>query len=92
MRAARERPVRSERAHGHVTSANRGLGRAFATALADFGVDVVVVGRDEHLDDVAATESPDSSGQRTSVSPGDLANQRDARRIAEEAIARHGRI
>ena len=37
-----------------VTGANRGLGRAFAEALADHGADVVVVGRHEDANQQAA--------------------------------------
>jgi len=39
-----------------VTGANRGLGRAFADAMADAGADVVVVGRHEDRNREAATE------------------------------------
>ena len=50
-----------------VTGANRGLGRAFAQALADAGADVVVVGRHDDRNLEAAIEIAQRSGRRTTV-------------------------
>src|ERR671933_1470411 len=75
-----------------VTGANRGLGRAFALALAQAGAHVVVVGRSADLNDEAATEIADATGRRTTVLTGDITNQQDVTRITEGAIQAHGRI
>ncbi|MDX6300130.1 MAG: hypothetical protein QOF53_1344, partial [Nocardioidaceae bacterium] len=75
-----------------VTGANRGLGRAFAMALAQAGADVIVVGRHEDLNEEAAKEIADETGRRTTVLTGDVTKQEDVTRIAEGVIAAHGRI
>jgi NAD(P)-dependent dehydrogenase (short-subunit alcohol dehydrogenase family) len=75
-----------------VTGANRGLGRAFAEAIADAGGDVVVVGRHEDRNQDAATEIAKRTGRRTTVVTGDVADPVDVRRIVDEALAAHGRI
>jgi NAD(P)-dependent dehydrogenase (short-subunit alcohol dehydrogenase family) len=75
-----------------VTGANRGLGRAFAMALAQAGADVIVIGRHEDLNDEAAKEIAAETGRRTTVLTGDVTKQEDVTRIAEGAIAAHGRI
>ena len=75
-----------------VTGANRGLGRAFAQALAEAGADVVVVGRHEDRNQQAATEIADSTGQRTTVVTGDVTQADDVRRIVAAAVEAHGGI
>ncbi len=75
-----------------VTGANRGLGRAFAQALAEAGADVVVVGRHEDRNQQAATEIADSTGRRTTVVTGDVTQADDVRRIVAEAVEAHGGI
>lgn len=75
-----------------VTGANRGLGRAFADALAGAGADVVLVGRDEQLNDEAAAQIRSTTGRRTTVVTGDITVADDVARIAETAIDAHGRI
>ena len=75
-----------------VTGANKGLGRAFASALADAGADIVVVGRNEDHNRDAADEIAERSGRRTTVATGDVADADDVRRIVEQAVAAHGRI
>ena len=75
-----------------VTGANRGLGRAFAQALAEFGADVVVVGRNEANNRTAADEIAQSTGRRTTVVSGDVAERGAPKRIVEEALASHERI
>jgi NAD(P)-dependent dehydrogenase (short-subunit alcohol dehydrogenase family) len=75
-----------------VTGANRGLGRAFADAIADAGADVVVVGRHEDRNRAAATEIAERSGRRTTVATGDVCDWDDVRRIVDQAMAAHGRI
>ncbi len=75
-----------------VTGANRGLGRAFAGALAHAGADVVVVGRDDARNHEAATALAKETGRRTTVLTGDVTNTGDVARIAAEAVAAHGRV
>ena len=75
-----------------VTGANRGLGRAFAQALAEFGADVVVVGRSADPNERAAQEIAESTGRRTTVVTGDVARRGEPRRIVAEALDAHGRI
>ena len=75
-----------------VTGANRGLGRAFAQALADAGADVVVVGRHDDRNREAATEIAQRSGRRTTVATGDVTDPDDVHRIVDQAMAAHGRI
>jgi NAD(P)-dependent dehydrogenase (short-subunit alcohol dehydrogenase family) len=75
-----------------VTGANRGLGRAFAHALAEAGADVVVVGRHEDRNQQAATEIADSTGRRTTVVTGDVTQADDVRRIVAAAVEAHGGI
>ena len=75
-----------------VTGANRGLGRAFAQALAEAGADVVLVGRHEDRNQQAASEIADSTGRRTTVVTGDVTKADDVRRIVAEAVEAHGGI
>ena len=75
-----------------VTGANQGLGRAFAEALAQAGADVVVVGRNEDRNRVAATEIAARTGRRTTVVTGDVTDTDDVPRIVDEALAAHDRI
>lgn len=75
-----------------VTGANRGLGLAFATALAVAGADVVVVGRDDTNNREAATAIADTTGRRTTVQSGDITAPTDVARIVAGAIETHGRI
>ena len=75
-----------------VTGANQGLGLAFASAIADAGADVVVVGRHEDRNREAATEIARRSGRRTTVATGDVTDQDDVHRIVDLAMAAHGRI
>jgi NAD(P)-dependent dehydrogenase (short-subunit alcohol dehydrogenase family) len=75
-----------------VTGANRGLGRAFAEALADHGADVVVVGRREDANHQAADEIAERSGRRTTVVTADVTKAEGVARIADETMAAHGRI
>ena len=75
-----------------VTGANRGLGRAFATALARAGADVVVVGRDDEHNQEAAATITEETGRRATVQTGDVTAPDDVQRIVEDAIADHGCI
>lgn len=74
-----------------VTGATRGLGRAFAVALAEAGADVIIHGRDE----VAAAELQreiQALGRTAHVVIGDLTGRPNVDRIVAEAIEKAGRI
>ena len=75
-----------------VTGANRGLGRAFAEALAEFGADVVLVGRHKDRNARAAQEIATSTGRRATVVTGDVAQRGEPRRIVAQALSEHDRI
>jgi NAD(P)-dependent dehydrogenase (short-subunit alcohol dehydrogenase family) len=75
-----------------VTGANRGLGRAFAQSLAEFGADIVLVGRHEERNREAADEIAASTGRRTTVLTADVAQRNEPGRIVEEALRHHDRI
>ena len=74
-----------------VTGATRGLGKQFATSLAEAGADIVVHGRDE----AAAQETKaliEKLGRRAWVVLGDLTDRAVAERVTADAIAAGGRI
>ena len=67
-----------------VTGANRGLGFAFAEAVANAGADVVVVGRHEDRNRDAAAQIARRSGRRTTVATGDVTDPDAVHRIVDE--------
>jgi NAD(P)-dependent dehydrogenase (short-subunit alcohol dehydrogenase family) len=85
-------PFRLDGRTALVTGANRGLGRAFANALAAAGADVVLVGRTDAANHEAAAEIAESTGRRTTVQTGDVTRADDICRIVDGAISAHGRI
>ncbi len=74
-----------------VTGSTRGLGRAFARALAEAGASIVVVGRDA---DAAADVEQEltSLGVPVSVVLADVSRRADIERLLAEATARFGRV
>lgn len=74
-----------------VTGATRGLGRAFATALAEAGANVVIVGRDAQAADAVAAELA-ALGTATHTVLADVTVRADVERIRDEAIAAFGAI
>jgi gluconate 5-dehydrogenase len=74
-----------------VTGASQGLGHEIAWALADAGAHVVVHGRDDiRLEQVAATMGRE--GLEASACAADLGDEAAVADMANELIARHGRI
>ena len=76
-----------------ITGANRGIGKATATALARIGATVVMLGRDERLlaaarDDVAR----ESGNPRVSTVVADLASFADIRAAAIQIATRHSAL
>lgn len=74
-----------------VTGATRGLGRAFALALAEAGADIIIHGRDEAAAATLQTEIQEL-GRTAHVVIGDLAGREGVNRIVAEAIEKAGRI
>ena len=74
-----------------VTGATRGLGRAFARALAEAGADVVVHGRDAAAADEVRGEI-ESLGRKAHVVLGELTSRSMVNEIVDEAVSRTGSI
>ena len=74
-----------------VTGATRGLGRAFARALAEAGADVVVHGRDAAAAEEVRGEI-ESLGRKAHVVLGELTSRSTVDEIANEAVSRAGSI
>jgi len=74
-----------------VTGSSAGIGEAIAKSLAREGVKVVIQGRNEKELARVAKEIEQSGGSVT-VTKGDLANQSDAERVAEQALSAFGGI
>ncbi|PZF60123.1 3-oxoacyl-ACP reductase [Curtobacterium sp. MCBD17_034] len=74
-----------------VTGSTRGLGRAFATALAEAGANVVVVGRDA---DAAATVEAELGALGADVLTvlADVTRRDDVERLLAAAVDRFGRV
>ena len=74
-----------------VTGATRGLGRAFARALAEAGADIVVVGRDG---DAAAEISAElrELGRRSHTVLADVTVRADVERILAETVVEFGQV
>jgi NAD(P)-dependent dehydrogenase (short-subunit alcohol dehydrogenase family) len=74
-----------------VTGATRGLGRAFARALAEAGADIVAVGRDE----VAAAEVEQELadiGRRSQTVIADITSRPEVERVLAAAVAQFGAV
>ena len=74
-----------------VTGATRGLGRAFARALAEAGADVVVHGRDAAAAEEVRREIQ-SLGRAAHVVLGELTSRASVDEVVDEAISRAGTI
>ena len=74
-----------------VTGASRGIGRAIALALAEQGVKVIATARSpEALEELVKTIK--ELGGDASAFPGDVANEDDANRLIEQAVAVFGQL
>ncbi len=74
-----------------VTGATRGLGRAFARALAEAGADVVIHGRDSTAADEVRSEI-EALGRTANVVLGDLNGRAAVQDVVREAYAAAGEI
>src|SRR3712207_8613229 len=74
-----------------VTGGGRGLGRAFALALAEAGADVALAARStEDIERVAAEVK--ARGQRALAVPTDVAQIADVERLAERGLGQLGAL
>jgi NAD(P)-dependent dehydrogenase (short-subunit alcohol dehydrogenase family) len=74
-----------------VTGSTRGLGRAFALALAEAGSDIVVVGRDADAAAGVAAEITDRGAQALTVLA-DVTRRSDIEMLLAESVAAFGRV
>ena len=65
-----------------VTGGYRGLGRAFATALAEAGADVVITGRDGPAAAAGAGEIAAATGRTVAAVQADVAARPDVERLS----------
>ena len=75
-----------------VTGASRGLGRAFATALAEAGADVAVVARGKQEVTEAAREISASTGRRVVAIAADVTVRADVERMIAETARQLGSV
>src|SRR2546423_2282338 len=74
-----------------VTGGNRGLGRAFATALGEAGASVAILARDTARSDAAVRELT-GQGIRAAAFFGDVARRPDVDRAVDEIATALGRV
>jgi NAD(P)-dependent dehydrogenase (short-subunit alcohol dehydrogenase family) len=74
-----------------VTGATRGLGRGFATALAEAGAKVVVVGRDDALGDEVVSDL-EGLGSEAVYVHADITVPSEVERILERTLERFGQV
>lgn len=74
-----------------VTGGGRGLGRAIATGLAQFGADVAVVSRTASELEITAREI-EQLGRRALMFPSDVSKKAEVERIVGEVVAQWGRV
>lgn len=74
-----------------VTGSTRGLGRAFARALAEVGANIVVVGRNAAAA-ALVKEELEAIGAECLIVLADVTSRADVERIARNAIQRFGRV
>jgi 3-oxoacyl-[acyl-carrier protein] reductase len=74
-----------------MTGASRGLGRVMAAALIQVGHDVILSGEDREALEEAAESLSGRPGRATAI-VADLADARQAERLADESVTRFGRV
>jgi len=74
-----------------VTGATRGLGRAFARALAEAGADIVAVGRDETAAVEVEQELADI-GRRSQTVIADVTSRSEVERVLAAAVDQFGAV
>jgi len=74
-----------------VTGGGRGLGRAIALGLAQFGADVALVARTAHELERTAREV-ENVGRQALTYPTDVSSKANIERVVDDVIARWGRI
>ncbi len=75
-----------------VTGGSRGIGRAIAGGFAEAGADLFICARQEMPLRQAAEEIAGRTGRRVEWVPADVARREEARRVAEVALERFGRV
>ncbi|MFO0926845.1 MAG: glucose 1-dehydrogenase [Gemmataceae bacterium] len=75
-----------------VTGGSKGLGKQMARALAVAGADIVIASRHEAELKAALAEVLDGTRRRGEYVVADLTNRKEADRLAQETIARMGRV
>src|SRR5262245_33173935 len=75
-----------------VTGGSKGLGKAMARGLAEAGADLVISSRSEGELRAALEEILQGTNRRGHWVVADMARRADVRRLAEEALAKMGRV
>ena len=75
-----------------VAASSKGLGKAIALGLAREGCQMVMCSRDEARIQFAAEEVREASGVRVEAIAADVTLESDLRNVAEQALARFGRV
>lgn len=75
-----------------VTGSGRGLGRGFATALAEAGADVAVIDILQENAERTAAEIAAATGRKTIAIAADISNADDVKRMIDQFVAAFGRL
>lgn len=74
-----------------VTGGGRGLGRAIAVGLAQFGADVAIVSRTRSELDETARQITET-GRQSLVFPADVSRKEDIQKVVDQVVAQWGRL